>query len=42
VGVPVGLEYYDYAPFKFNIKIEQTRVGYTKKKQFMKNVIEFP
>jgi hypothetical protein len=30
LGSPVGLEYYDQAPFKFNGKIEQARVEYTK------------
>jgi arylsulfatase len=30
LGSPVGLEYYDAAPFKFNGRIEQMRVEYTK------------
>lgn len=30
LGSPVGLEYYDQAPFKFNGKIEQARVEYIK------------
>jgi arylsulfatase len=30
LGSPVGLEYYDQAPFKFNGKIEQARVEYTR------------
>jgi hypothetical protein len=30
LGSPVGLEYYDQAPFKFNGKIEQAHVEYTK------------
>ena len=30
LGSPVGLEYYDQAPFKFNGTIEQGRVEYTK------------
>jgi arylsulfatase len=30
LGSPVGLEYYDQAPFKFNGKIEQAYVEYTK------------
>ena len=30
LGSPVGLEYYDKAPFKFNGKIEQAHVEYTK------------
>jgi len=29
LGSPVGLEYYDQAPFKFNGKIEQAHVEYT-------------
>jgi len=28
LGSPVGLEYYDHAPFKFNGKIEEARVKY--------------
>ncbi len=30
LGSPVGIEYYDRAPFKFNGKIEQARVEYAK------------
>ena len=30
LGSPVGLEYYDQAPFKFNGKIERAHVEYTK------------
>jgi arylsulfatase len=30
LGSPVGLEYYDQAPFEFNGKIEQAHVEYTK------------
>jgi Sulfatase len=30
LGSPVGLDYYDQAPFKFNGTIEQARVEYTK------------
>ncbi len=30
LGSPVGLEDYDQAPFKFNGKIEQAHVEYTK------------
>jgi hypothetical protein len=30
LGSPVGLEYYDKAPFKFDGKIEQAHVEYTK------------
>ena len=30
LGSPVGLEYYDQAPFKFNGTIKQARVEYTK------------
>jgi hypothetical protein len=30
LGSPVGLEYYDKAPFKFNGKIEKAHVEYTK------------
>ncbi len=30
LGSPVGLEYYDKAPFKFNGQIEQSHVEYTK------------
>jgi hypothetical protein len=30
LGSPVGLEYYDQAPFKFNGTIEQAHVEYTK------------
>jgi arylsulfatase len=30
LGSPVGLEYYDRAPFKFNGTIEQARVEYTR------------
>jgi arylsulfatase len=30
LGSPVGLEYYDQAPFEFNGRIEQARVDYTK------------
>ncbi len=30
LGSPVGLEYYDKAPFKFNGKIEQAHVEYTR------------
>jgi arylsulfatase len=29
IGSPVGIEYYDRAPFPFNGTIEQARVGYT-------------
>jgi len=29
LGSPVGIEYYDLAPFKFNGRIEQARVEYT-------------
>ena len=29
LGSPVGLEYYDQAPFKFNGRIEQAHVEYT-------------
>jgi hypothetical protein len=28
LGSPVGIEYYDQAPFKFNGKIEQAHVEY--------------
>ena len=28
LGSPVGLEYYDKAPFKFNGTIEQAKVNY--------------
>ncbi len=30
LGSPVGLKYYDQAPFKFNGTIEQAHVEYTK------------
>jgi len=30
LGSPVGLEYYEQAPFKFNGQIEQVRVNYRK------------
>ena len=30
LGSPVGLEYYDQAPFTFNGTIGQAHVGYTK------------
>jgi hypothetical protein len=30
LGSPVGLEYYDRAPFKFNGKIEWAQVKYTR------------
>jgi hypothetical protein len=30
LGSPVGIEYYDQAPFKFNGRIEQAHVEYTK------------
>ena len=29
LGSPVGLEYYDQAPFRFNGTIEQVRVEYS-------------
>ena len=30
LGSPVGLEYYDQAPFKFDGTIEQAHVAYTR------------